>query len=313
MHKSTRAAAEKGEAVNFNQLEYLVSVMREGSYADAARALYVTPQAVSKAIGDLERELGRPLFQKRGRRVEPTPFAIDFSRRAEEVVRQFAELKEYAGLHAQEGDPCGAVTLALPAVDARGQLLATEDFASFHALHPSILVKPQFHQSEICLSAFVEGFVDAAVVFGSYSDAGVRCTKLLDFSPSLMVHAGHPLAGRSSVALADLDGLLMARPLDMRHVYATLVKRIGRLAAQPIFADVEGSAAGHVAFLRNGGAFLASRYAFADIEDAVPLPFAPESGLVLSVYYLCRPNENPAAACLGEFLRGLCRGREACL
>ena len=42
------------------QLNYLHAVIAEGSYAAAARVLYVTPQAVSKALIGLERELGLP-------------------------------------------------------------------------------------------------------------------------------------------------------------------------------------------------------------------------------------------------------------
>ena len=44
--------------MNINQLEYLVASARLGSYAAAARAYYVTPQAIVKAVKLLEKELG---------------------------------------------------------------------------------------------------------------------------------------------------------------------------------------------------------------------------------------------------------------
>src|SRR6185295_8460407 len=54
-------------------LEVCVSV---GSFAGAADRLALTPAAVSLRIRTLEAELGQPLFNRVGRRVEPTPAAV---------------------------------------------------------------------------------------------------------------------------------------------------------------------------------------------------------------------------------------------
>ena len=61
--------------MDIGQLEYLVEVAEQGSYAKAARRLYVTPQAISKSLGDLEKELNVRLLDKVGRRVCLTEFA----------------------------------------------------------------------------------------------------------------------------------------------------------------------------------------------------------------------------------------------
>lgn len=53
--------------MNFNQLSYLVEAARLGSFSMAATQLYVTPQTVSKALGEFEDELGITLFVRNGR------------------------------------------------------------------------------------------------------------------------------------------------------------------------------------------------------------------------------------------------------
>jgi DNA-binding transcriptional LysR family regulator len=50
------------------QLEAFVTVVREGSFSKAAKALYRTQPAVSQIIRKLEDELGQPLFDRASRR-----------------------------------------------------------------------------------------------------------------------------------------------------------------------------------------------------------------------------------------------------
>src|ERR1700743_1601056 len=50
------------------------AIVRYGGYHRAADALHLTQPAVSRHIRRLEQQLGEPLFAKRGRGVELTPF-----------------------------------------------------------------------------------------------------------------------------------------------------------------------------------------------------------------------------------------------
>ena len=50
------------------QLEAFLSVVREGSFSAAAKALYRTQPAVSQTVKKLEDEIGRPLFDRSSRR-----------------------------------------------------------------------------------------------------------------------------------------------------------------------------------------------------------------------------------------------------
>ncbi len=53
------------------QLQYLVAVVDHPTWADAADALGVTPSALSQGLAELERRLGRRLFDRDGRRRVP--------------------------------------------------------------------------------------------------------------------------------------------------------------------------------------------------------------------------------------------------
>jgi DNA-binding transcriptional LysR family regulator len=55
-------------------LRSFLAIVRYGGYHRAAEALHLTQPAVSRHMRQLEGQLGRPLFERRGRGVELTPF-----------------------------------------------------------------------------------------------------------------------------------------------------------------------------------------------------------------------------------------------
>ena len=59
--------------LNLRQIESFRSVMLPGSVVGAARLMSVTQPAVSRAVGLLELRIGYKLFERRGRRLVPTP------------------------------------------------------------------------------------------------------------------------------------------------------------------------------------------------------------------------------------------------
>lgn len=67
--------------MNLRQLRYVVATADHGTMTSAAQALYVAQPALSRAVRELERELGVELFARSGRGVVLTPVG-------EQVVRQ---------------------------------------------------------------------------------------------------------------------------------------------------------------------------------------------------------------------------------
>jgi LysR family transcriptional activator of nhaA len=69
--------------LNLKHLRYFAEVARRGSVSAAARALYLTPQTVSSQIQELEAAIGRPLFDRVGKRMLLThsgETALDYAR-----------------------------------------------------------------------------------------------------------------------------------------------------------------------------------------------------------------------------------------
>ena len=64
--------------MNYQSLIYFKRVAELQHYTRAAKALYMTQPALSKAIRNLEEELGASLFRREGRNVVLTPYGSLF-------------------------------------------------------------------------------------------------------------------------------------------------------------------------------------------------------------------------------------------
>jgi LysR family transcriptional regulator of abg operon len=105
-------------------------VADKGSLRAAARALGMSQPALTHSIGELERELGATLFERRARGMTPTPVGQLFLRRATiistEARRAHEEVEQYLGSHRGEVVVCLSIVahftllpMALPLFQAR--------------------------------------------------------------------------------------------------------------------------------------------------------------------------------------------------
>ena len=80
---------EKGgrSSLNLFYLRYFVKLAHVGHYTKAAEQLCITQPSLSHAIGQLETELGVPLFEKNGRNTVLTSFGEEFLNCAENALR----------------------------------------------------------------------------------------------------------------------------------------------------------------------------------------------------------------------------------
>ena len=82
--------------MDFRQLAYFVKAVEYGNYALAAKELFVTPQAISKSVRNLEKELNISLTFKRGRRMVFTDFAYELAARAETALDAMRDFETFA-------------------------------------------------------------------------------------------------------------------------------------------------------------------------------------------------------------------------
>lgn len=88
-------------------LETFIAVVEQGSMAEAARQLGITPAAVGQRMRALEVEIGVPLVARAGRRVSPTSVGTALVEPARRILGDIANLQTAV----QPGQPVGRLTL----------------------------------------------------------------------------------------------------------------------------------------------------------------------------------------------------------
>lgn len=86
----------------FESLSAFVAVADQRGFAAAARALEMSPPAVTRAIAALERHLGVTLFHRSTRAVSLTDEGAAFLDRARRILSELREAEQIA----MEGGPC---------------------------------------------------------------------------------------------------------------------------------------------------------------------------------------------------------------
>jgi len=183
-------------------LRALVEVVRHGGFSAAAKAINATQPTLSKAVRQLEDELGVVLLDRAAPRPQLTAAGEIVYRRALGMLAtradMIAELDELRGLRR------GSLRLGLPPLGAA--TLFAPLFALYRARYPGIDVRLAEHGSkrleEIVLAGELEmvgSLIPAPEVFESQS---VTCEPMMVVLPR-----DHPLAVRPALMMADLAGV----------------------------------------------------------------------------------------------------------
>lgn len=196
--------------MTLRQVEVVLAVAREKSFSRAAAALHLSQPTLSEHVGELERELGKPLFSRRGRAVTLTeagrvfePWAAQITAAVEGARQAIAEL-----------DGLAHGSLLVGASTTPGLYVVPAVIAAFRARYPGIELKLQVANSQVIEQRVRRRELDLGVIGGHILGPGEECVSagLLD-ELVLVVPPGHPWARRRSVAPAQLA----RQPLLMRE------------------------------------------------------------------------------------------------
>jgi LysR family transcriptional regulator, glycine cleavage system transcriptional activator len=243
-------------------LRAVEAALRLGSFAAAAKELGVTQTAISRLVKEVERQLARPLFERKANQSRPTAFAVslqsglgDGFRRLEATIAEARRAVD---------DP--TITLSVGPTFAMRWLIP--HLTEFHATHPEIDLRlattidrevtlgPDTLAAIRLAGAQVPGFLTDALFSGRLmavcrpdiakrlkAPADLAREKLLDVRhspedwPRWLAAAGLPDRARFQVVSFDFSAFAIQAALDglgvalIRAPYIVADLREGRLVA----------------------------------------------------------------------------------
>lgn len=191
--------------MNINQIKYFVSTVENGSFSAAAAEQFITAQGISKAIADLEKELGEPLLIRKNRGVVPTAFGLEFLKRADLVNRCFTNLETFSKSYeaVPENILCAKILICAPDFPNMDKVKASIE--AFLSMNLGIAAFVSFAMIDACLSALRDGSADAVIAMGEAENIPDIYVNVVGSIPcGLQMAKSNPLAGKPHVKLADL-------------------------------------------------------------------------------------------------------------
>lgn len=147
-------------AMNIRHLRYFIEVASTGSLRRASEVLYVTQSALSRAIMELESELGCVLLERHQRGVRPTRQGLAFAQGGRRILADVDSLR--SEVLAQDTEPVGHVRLAMP-VGMR-DLITRPLVRNLRRDYPGIRVDVADGNAHENRGAVLEGQADVAVI-----------------------------------------------------------------------------------------------------------------------------------------------------
>ncbi|MBI3297275.1 MAG: LysR family transcriptional regulator [Elusimicrobia bacterium] len=193
-----------------DQLRYFLEAARTQHIGRAARQIPISPSAVSHAIAGLERDLGRELFAKRGKRVTLTEHGKRLMERAEGLLREMDAIRE--DLASEETALRGHYKLGATHVLC-ARLLAPA-WARLQRANPALSAEVYTLRSAQVLRDAAAGELDFGLCFNPQTHPDLDSKPVHEGVLALAVRRGHPV----------LKLPLAARPAALGRYPAALPK-----------------------------------------------------------------------------------------
>jgi DNA-binding transcriptional LysR family regulator len=194
--------------VSLHQLRVFAAVAETLSFSRAAEALILTQPAVSMQVKSLERNVGIPLFDHIGKRIQLTEAGRELYVRATEILGLSKAAVE-AMVDLREGR---AGKLRVVATTTVGIYVVPRLLGEYHRRNPGVEIRMEVANWERTCQRLFAGEADVAVA-GPHPHEGLRREPFMDDELVVIAAPDHRLARRAEIPLEEIA----AEPMVVRE------------------------------------------------------------------------------------------------
>lgn len=186
--------------IEIRHLRYFMAVAQDLSFTHAAERVHIDQTPLSRAVRDLEDELGVPLFVRGPRRLALTPAGARLLEEAGELFIRFERAKRAVRqTHALHQAP-----LRVGVADGLAQTRLSQCLARWQAVAPEVPLELSEMRAPELAAALCREEVDVGFSFGVPEDARIVQEPVWDYPLIALLPRGHELERQGALGLADL-------------------------------------------------------------------------------------------------------------
>jgi len=184
--------------MELHQLKYVVAIAETGNFTRAAEKCFVSQPSLSQQVIKLEKELGGPLFDRTGRKVQLTDAGRLFCERAVEILAAVDAAKR------EWDDDREGGRLSLGAIPTVAPYLLPPLLKPFRRRFPRAEVTVYEDLTEHTLRACRAGDLDVALLALPIDDDQLVVEPLFEEELLLAMTAGHHLSRKRRLTMDDI-------------------------------------------------------------------------------------------------------------
>ena len=218
------------------QIKYFITVVSTGSVAKAAPLLFVSRPAISRALKELESELGVPLFIRSASGLELTKIGrllYGNFKKIQQILNQTRmQINNYKEM--QKDSDRGVLKFGLSPVTA--VTVFPELYQAFTMAYPQITLTTAEYDYSHCIAALSDGSMDFLLITDSLLNklpVGFQALDICENELALAVSSDHMLAQKQSVSVEDFKDESLIYVTTHSDVEQMIYKRFIELGSTP--------------------------------------------------------------------------------
>lgn len=276
-------------------LQFFVRLCRDGSIRKAAEALFISPQGLSKAMKNLEAELGVQLFTRSNEGVVPTEAGKIVAKRARKVLDEYDNLKLALRDHQRAAPNAVKVTVASGVINA----LQPDFLHEFQNRYPEVELLVGEYPDIPGEEAVADGEADVGFAIGPVDRRKFKSFLVREDELYVLVNKSNSLAAERRLGFGDLTREKWVVPNDKYKSYHAIVGKCAELGVKPRISMVASEINMVYKFCQlNNGIGIAGLAGLREsgYEDVECIPLAPESRCPWDIHLITPKRAAPAPA-----------------
>lgn len=186
--------------MTIKELEDYQVICSRKSLSKAAKALFITPQGLSRVLKNLESELDCTLVNRAASGLELTESGECLLEFARKTTADYHNMKKKVS--SLQESVRGSVDLMMAHDIIR--LLGPDCLSDFQRIYPGISLKYREFPDRVVDRMLAEQRGNAALSFGPFSEGLFHVWPLMHCQLSVLAYEGHPLCEKAAVEIEDL-------------------------------------------------------------------------------------------------------------
>lgn len=192
--------------MNTTDLVYFCAAYELKNISRAAKASYITPQGMSRALQKLESELDVTLFDRTKKGIIPTVYADALYENSKFLINSLNNMKERIHNTDRSGIRELNVAMTLGVID----YLSVDFIMDFQARHPEIRLNIIMNTDCRVAELLRRDQADVGIIMGPVDVLAFDGVLFTSHRHCIILSKDHPLAKKKTISYQDLDGEPMA-------------------------------------------------------------------------------------------------------